>query len=189
MVLRSLLGHIAAAKTQDDAVKTDDKIRDYLVGGGPLDPAIKVYCWIYPYRPIVVAKDFTFVEVEGEGGKSSGLVSVIKFFPLAFCVLDGSGDLNAERITTLHEFAKLGSDSLAEIALWRTPIIQPGWPERAMGNHIVLGGRTYVDSVTTVASGGARIMPGKRVQAQEWEGGDKSRLLNGLHAFAEVPEV
>ena len=52
MVLRSLLGHIAAAKTQDDAVKTDDKIRDYLVGGGPLDQNCTV-CGGQPSGPVM----------------------------------------------------------------------------------------------------------------------------------------
>ncbi|TAN30917.1 hypothetical protein EPN29_14210 [bacterium] len=188
-IVRPLLGHVVAAKTQDDAIATDEKIRDYLVRNRALDSAVKVYCWLYPYRPIVVSRDFTFLEVEGESGKSPGIVSVIKFFPLAFCVLDGAGEVNAERITTLREFTTMDVDARADIALWRTPVIQPGWPERAMGNHLVLGGRTYVDSVTTVAPCGAVVTPGKQIQAEAWDGGDKAGVFNGLHAFVEIPKA
>ncbi len=45
-----------------------------------------------------------------------------------------------------------------------------------------------VDSVTTLAPGGDTVTPGKRVQAEAWEGGDKANILKGLHAFVEVPK-
>ena len=37
-VLRSILGHMVAAKTQGDAVPVDAKIREHLLGKSPLDP-------------------------------------------------------------------------------------------------------------------------------------------------------
>ena len=78
-VLRSLLGHVLAAKIQGVAVKIDTKIRDYLLDRTPLDPRVIVYCWVYPYRPIIVARDFTWVEIVGEGGSSPVSTSIIKF--------------------------------------------------------------------------------------------------------------
>ena len=190
-VLRSLLGHVVAAKTQGDAVPLDAKIRDYLLDRAALDPKIGVYCWLYPYRPIVVARDFTWVEVEGEGGASPGLATVIKFYPLAVLVLDASvkGQSNSNYMTPLHPFAGTDENLETAIEILRQPIFHPGWPERAMGNHLVLGGRTYVDSVTTDTPGGAAITPGKQVQAEAWPGGDAGDMLNGLHAFVEVPEA
>lgn len=186
-IVRSVLGHVVASKIQADHVPIDQKIRDYLTGKSSLDGTVKVYCWLYPFGPTVVSRDFTFVEVEGAGGKSPGIVSVVKFFPLAFCILDGSGELNVERLTPLHSFAVLNAMVETEVDFWRTPIIQPGWPERAMGNHVVLGGKTYVDSITTLEPAGASVTPGKRVQAERWEGGDNA-VLDGVHAFAEIPE-
>jgi len=186
-VLRSVLGHVVAAKVEDDQVPIDQKIRDYLLGKSPLDGAIKVYCWLYPFEPTVVARDFTFVEVEGVGGKSPGIVSVVKFFPLAFCVLDGKGDLNPECVTPLHQFSALDPQTIVDIKVSRKPIVHPGRPERAMGNHIVLGGKSYVDSVTTAPPASAAVTPGKRVQAERWAGGDNA-VFQDLHAFVEIPE-
>jgi hypothetical protein len=186
-ILRSVLGHIVAAKTQDDQVPLDGKIRSYLADSEALDPSIKVYCWLYPFLPIVVARDFTFVVVRQNAEGSPGIVSVLKFFPLAFCVVDGRGGLNPEGLTTLHEFATRDTNDLIDLTVWRDPLLPPGWPERSQGDHVVLGGRTYIDSVTTLAVGGAKVSDGKRVQAEAWEGGDAARMFNGLHAFVEIP--
>ncbi len=189
-VVRSILGHVVAAKTEGDAVPLDAKARDYLLGRAPLDAAMQIYCWLYPYHPIVVSRDFTWVEVEGEGNASPGVATVIKFYPLAFLIVDatGRGTIDTQYMTALHRFAALGDKDTVTVDIWRAPVIHPGWPERAMGNHLVLGGRSYVDSVTTAITPGTAVNPGKQVQAEYWPGGDKSGLLNGLHAFVEVPE-
>lgn len=189
-VLRSLLGHVVGAKTQGDAIPLDAKIRDYLLGQAILDPRVGVYCWLYPYRPIVVSRDFTWVEIEGEGLPSPGLATVIKFYPLAVLFIDSwvNGTLNTDYMTPLHPFAHVDESIETEIEIWRHPIFHPGWPERAMGNHLVLGGRTYVDSVTTDTIGSAAVTPGKQVQAENWPGGDVGNMLNGLHAFVEIPK-
>jgi hypothetical protein len=186
-ILRSFLGHVVACKVQDDAVPIDQRIRDYLMGLAPLPASIKAYCWLYPFSPTVVSRDFTFVVAEGEGGSSPGIVSVVKFFPLAFCVLDGQGSLNGNGITELHQFASMEPSDTAAIHLHRAPIVQPGWPERALGNHIVLGGRTYADSVTTVGEEAAIVRPGRRTQTIRWEARD-SEVFKDLHAFAEIAD-
>jgi len=189
-VLRSLLGHVVAAKTQGDAVPLDAKIRDFLLGRARLDSSIGVYCWLYPYRPIIVARDFRWLEIEGEGGQSPGLATVIKFYPLAVLCIDASAvsALNTQNMTPLHTFADVGESVETMVEIWRAPIIHPGWPERAMGNHLVLGGRTYVDSVTTAAPSVAAVTPGKQIQAESWPRGDAGEMLNGLHAFVEIPD-
>jgi len=187
-VLRSVLGHVVAAKVQDDKVTTDQKIRDYLLGSNGLDPAIKVYCWPYPAGVTVVSRDFTFVDVEGEGGKSPGLISVVKFHPLAFCVLDGHDQLKeAQYLTELHGFANTDPRDEATVQIRIRPPVYPPWPETAHGNHLVLGGRTYVDSVTTQDASAMPSTPGKRVIAERWPGGDNA-LIQGLHAFAEIAD-
>lgn len=189
-VLRSILGHTLAAKQQIDAVPIDKKLRDYLMGRAPLDPNIGVYWWLYPFLPTVVARDFTWVEVEGVGGKSPGLATVIKFLPLAFLIVDenASANFDSTKLWPLGPYVALDDDAVVTQAINRMGLVNPGWPERPMGNHLVLGGKTYTDAVTTVAPGGAAIRQGKQIQAESWPGGDQAGILNGLHAFVEVPE-
>jgi hypothetical protein len=190
-VLRSVLGHVLAAKTKSDAVPADSKIREFLRGLGPLHPNVEVYCWLYPYRPIVVARDFTWVELEGGGSASPGLATVIKFFPLAFLIVDanGKGSVDSRFMTALHSYATLDEKSVIDVSVCRSPIIAPGWPERTMGNHVVLGGQTYIDAVTTVTPDVLPVAPEREVQAEPWPEGDASCLLNDLHAFVNVPKT
>jgi hypothetical protein len=189
-VLRSLLGHALAAKQEMDAVPIDRKLRDYIMGRAPLDPKVGVYWWLYPFLPTVVARDFTWVEVEGEGGGSPGLATVIKFLPLGFMIIDESASANFDtsKLWPLHQHAAIDDNAVVGQAVNRMGLVNPGWPERPMGNHVVLGGRTYTDAVTTVAAGGATISPGKQIQAESWAGGDKTGVFNGLHAFVEIPD-
>jgi len=185
-ILRSILGHIVAAKTQDDDSALDHNIREYLLGRAQLDPEIRVYAWLYPYRPIVVARDFMFFQIAGDGLQVGGLASLIKFYPLAFCVLDHEhSSIDTHFLTTLHELADTAPDASADLVVWRSPIIDPSWPQRPKGNHMVIAGKTFFDSVTTTEPGGASVTPGTRVVAQRWEGGDNA-VLKGVHAFAEV---
>lgn len=186
-VLRSVLGHVVAAKVKDDQVPVDQKIRDYLTGVNILPPEIKVYCWLYPFAPTIVSRDFTFVELVENAKPSPGVVSVVKFYPLAFCIVDGHGALDATLLTALHAYSTLDVVDSVTIHLRREPVVQPGWPERPIRNHVVLGGRTYSDSVTTVTAGSAVVTPGKRIQAERWEAGD-TPVFPGLHAFAEIQD-
>jgi hypothetical protein len=189
-VLRSILGHMLAAKQQMDAVPVDQKLRDYIMGRARLDPKIGIYWWLYPFLQTVVARDFTWVEVEGSGGKSPGLATVIKFLPLSFMIIDKntSANFDTTKLWPLQQHAVLDDNSVVLQAVNRMGLIHPGWPERPIGNHLVLGGKTYSDAVTTVAVGGAAINPGKQIQAEPWAGGDKSGVFDGLHAFIEVPK-
>jgi hypothetical protein len=185
-ILRSVLGHIVAAKTQDDDVSLDQKIREYLLDGAPLDPDIRVYAWLYPYRRIVVARDFLFFNLVGDGGQVGGLASLLKFYPLAFCVLEREHpNIDTQFLTTFHTHADADPDAKADLVVWRSPIVDASWPQRPKGNHVVIAGKTFFDSVTTAEPGGDTGTPGKRIVAERWEGGDNA-VLKGVHAFAEV---
>jgi len=119
---------------------------------------------------------------------SPGIATVIKFFPLAILILDSNDKDSFETryMTELHAFGSRSDDEIVVVEMWREPILHASWPERPMGNHLVLGGRTYTDSVATGSGDATKVAPGKRLEAVSWPEGDAANLLNGLHAFAEV---
>ena len=125
--------------------------------------------------------------MEGQGTQSPGTLSSLKFFPLAFCVLDGNGVLNIPNAVDLQGFASLDPSEEREITISRVPAVEDWWPERPRGNHVVLGGRSYIDSITTVAPSSVPNLarPGRQIQAERWEGGDNA-ILKQVHAFAEI---
>jgi hypothetical protein len=183
-IVRSFLGHIIAAKVRDEESKTDATIRAYLTGSAALPATFKVYCWLYPFEPVIVSLDFTFVQI-GSPLPSPGVVSVVKFFPLGFCFIDGNGSLAEDHITALHGFAELAPSETATITLARKPVLDPAYPNLPRGNHMVLGGRTYTDSITTGDGASSLVTDGRRIKAERWEAGDTPTFPN-LHVFAEV---
>lgn len=158
-VVRSVLGHIVATKVQDDEVTTDHRIRKYLKGSPALPASFKVYCWLYPFEPTVVSRDFTFVDLQPPGRATPGIVSVIKFYPLAFCLLDGEGKLDEKYVTSLHPYAAMRPSDETTIEFRCKPIVRPEYPQHAYRTHAAVGGRTYMDSVFAVAENPRYIMP------------------------------
>jgi hypothetical protein len=157
-VLRSVLGHILAAKLESDNVAVDEWIRAYL-NGQQLDPRLKVYLWLYPYHLAVVARDFVFRNI-GNWWIMDGLSSVLKFLPLAFLVTDASVELP---FTQLHPFASLSPTGTAKINLEYNVIMQPFWPERPDRNHVVLGGAAFFDAICTIDGYFPRTLSVQRV--------------------------
>lgn len=158
-VVRSVLGHILATKVQDDEVTTDERIRKYLNDTAALPVSFKVYCWLYPFEPTVVSRDFTFVDLQPPGRPNPGIVSVIKFYPLAFCLVDGEGELDEKYVTSLHLYAAMQPSDEMAIEFRCKPIVRPEYPQHAYRTHAVLGGRTYMDSVFAVGENPRYVMP------------------------------
>ena len=128
------------------------------------------------------------IQTIGAGVPSPGLVSVIKFFPLAFCMVDESGHLEVADSIKFAQFSSIGPDQQRNIAVTKNHLVHLGMPELPRQDHIVLGGRTYSDSVTTVYPN-ERSAKSKntRILTTRWEGGDSPTFPN-LHAFAEIAE-
>ncbi|MCY7337238.1 MAG: hypothetical protein LH613_13665 [Chamaesiphon sp.] len=85
-VLRSILGHLLAAKTETDEVIIDKLIRPSVIDPSiPIHEDIHVFYWVYPYEETSIMRDFWMPSVRGsfQGG---GLFNLIKFYPMAFLV-------------------------------------------------------------------------------------------------------
>ncbi len=143
-VLRSVLGHLLAAKLDSDDVSTDKLIRDYL-NGHALSNTLKVYYWLYPYRVTVVARDFSFQDV------SNWIVvdgaSVLKFFPLAFMVTNASVELPLQ---PLHGFAWMKATESTTLDMNLEFTMPQFWPERPNRMHVVTGGAAFSDAICSI---------------------------------------
>lgn len=120
ILIRSILGHLLAAKAFIDNQIIDDKIRDFLLDEkAALPEDIKIFYWLYPYREIVVIRDVVmprirgnFSEVEVGFGFFTG---ILKYFPVAYLVCnleqyDGLNELTAYRDLKLQETAEIPID-------------------------------------------------------------------------------
>ena len=144
-ILRSVLGHLLAAKLDTDSVPIDSWIRDYL-NGLPLDSRLKVYYWFFPYQLTVIARDFTFNDLSNFWNMD-GLASVLKFLPLAFLVTDANVPLPFE---TLHQFSALAPSEAVAVPFNFEVSMTPYWPERPQRLHVVLGGAAFFDAMCSI---------------------------------------
>jgi hypothetical protein len=146
-VLRSILGHMAAVRLHTERAETTDRlIRDYLIGGRPLDPAIQVYVWRFlPEDELVIARDL--VVCDALRNTYSGIMNVIKFYPMAAVVaLDGK----RKRALSFSEFSVIRPDELLNVPIRFSTPFDPRFPEEAIEidpRYIVVAGRGYSDGI------------------------------------------
>ena len=144
-VMRSILGHLLAAKTETDNVVPDNKIRSFILNDSlPVHEDIHVLYWFYPYSNIRISRDFTMSSKRGILG-NFGFYSVIKFFPIAFLISDLP---SYEGLPNFDEYRNLPIDHQSKIELSIFPIKEENWPESVTNdNHFVAGGRSFMDSL------------------------------------------
>ncbi len=147
-IMRSVLGHILAAKTQTDEVVIDQLIRPCVLDPLlPIHEDIHIFYWVYPYEKTAIMRDFGMPAVRGKFDLP-GFFNMIKFYPIAFLITHKLPDY--EYLDSLSKFNKISPDDKASISIRLNPIKKSSWPEECdMGNFLMLG-RTANDSVYAV---------------------------------------
>jgi hypothetical protein len=147
-VMRSILGHLLAAKTETDEVVIDKLIRPSIIDPSiPIHEDIHVFYWIYPYEETSIMRDFWMPSVRGrlQGG---GLFSLIKFYPIAFLVTHQL--LEYEGLHSLHQFNKTLPDEKVNIQINLRPAKHSKFPEDCSDGNLLVFGRAANDSVYSV---------------------------------------
>jgi hypothetical protein len=144
-VMRSVLGHLLAAKTETDDVVIDNLIRPCIKDKSlPIPDDICIFYWIYPYEETVICRDFCMPAVRGKF-KEVGYFNLIKFYPLAFLV---TYQLHSyEGLPSLHKFNTLSPSVKANIQINLRPLRQSNFPE---AYDLIAFGRAAKDWVRSV---------------------------------------
>jgi len=142
-ILRSVLGHLVAAKPQTDKVPYDASVRpclmDYSV---PIPNDIHVYFWVYPFRTIRICRDFLMPTVRGRYDAFSTF-QVLKFYPLAFLVTDAP---NYHPIYSWDDYRVIGLNQPFDVTLHLDGVPPEDWPESPDNDNLVLMGRTGIEA-------------------------------------------
>ncbi|TVQ57073.1 MAG: hypothetical protein EA366_09140 [Spirulina sp. DLM2.Bin59] len=145
VLIRSILGHLLAAKGIIDDVVVDQKIREFLFDDqAQLPEDIKIFYWIYPYREIVVVRDVIMPAVRGKFDQVGFFTGILKYFPIAYLVC------NLEQYEGLDEltiYRDLKIEETVEIPIHLTNIRHSTWPEMADNGNFMVGGRNLNSSV------------------------------------------
>jgi hypothetical protein len=143
-VMRSLLAHILAAKTETDNIVPDQKVRSFLLDKSkPIDKDLHIFYWLYPYSDIRICRDFTMSSIRGRIGDFI-FCSTIKFFPIGFLISDKA---TYEGLPNLDLYRDKKSDFYCNIEIPIFPLKPVDWPESVTDdNPFIAGGRSFMDS-------------------------------------------
>ena len=145
-VMKSVLGHLLAAKTQTDKVVIDQLTRECILNSKlPIPPDIHIFYWIYPYETTIILRDFAMPAKRGVLN-TTGSFNMIKFYPIAFLITYKLSQY--ENLLNLDRFNRLSPQDEADIELRLNPVRKMTWPEECKGleNYLMLG-KAAEDSV------------------------------------------
>jgi hypothetical protein len=142
-ILRSVLGHLVAAKTKTDDVSYDASVRpcltDYSI---PVPEDIHLCFWVYPFRTIRICRDFLMPTVRGKYDAFSTF-QVLKFYPLAFLVTDAP---NYHPLYSWDDYRATGINESVDVTLHLDGVPPEDWPESPARDNFALFGKTGIES-------------------------------------------
>ncbi len=145
-VIRAVLGHLLAAKTETDDSVIDRLIRPCVLDQNTCVPDdIHVFYWIYPYEEIKILRDFV-ISAMRDFSKNVGAFSLLKYYPIAFLVahdLPSYGNLNS-----LHSFNQISPAEKKLIPISFRPIPRADFPENSPSG--IMFGKSGLDSIHSV---------------------------------------
>ncbi len=147
-VMRSVLGHLLAAKTETDEVVIDELIRPCVIDPSmPIHDDIHVFYWVYPYEETVIFRDFLMQAVRGSF-QGIGAFNLLKFYPLAFLVTHQLPKY--EGLSSLHQFNQIAPGEKSNVQINLRATKQSRFPEECSHNNFLAFGRAERDSVHSV---------------------------------------
>lgn len=147
-VMRSVLGHLLAAKTETDEVPIDELIRPCVIDPSmPIHDDIHILYWVYPYEETVILRDFGMPAVRGRSG-DFGFFNLLKFYPLAFLVTHQLPSY--EGLSSLHQFNQLAPGEKRNVQINLRSTKQSSFPVEFSDKNFIAIGRTERDSVRSV---------------------------------------
>ena len=140
-LLRSLLGHLLAAKAEVEHTKPDEAMRRFVLNPRAALPLeLNVFYWIYPYPEVHVLRDVVMPSRYASLA-TPGIFSMLKYFPVAYLVT------NLKEYESLHSLSlhcPVDIDAEVRLPLPLTGLRPPDWPDD--GNNIVAGAGTAAHS-------------------------------------------
>ncbi|MGH8052538.1 MAG: hypothetical protein ACREP4_01210 [Stenotrophomonas sp.] len=141
-LFRSVIGHLLAhgLGTHKAGQFIERKTEYFLKLDQPFPEDLRLYYWVYPYKPQIVGRALARKELII--GTDVVIFSLLKFFPIAW--LCSIGDLegpDAAQVTRVDHLATPNIEDFAHLRINPSYIPAAHWPEAPGGNSVVLHNR------------------------------------------------
>jgi len=136
-LIRGVLGHLLATKSEIEKTPFDDKVREVLFDETkPIPDDINIFYWIYPYKLTIIIRDILMPAVRGRFN-DFGFFQIFKYYPIAYLVVNKS---NYHNLQSLRDYNSSKLDTVAEINIRINEQRHWKWPEIVEdGNFVYLG--------------------------------------------------
>lgn len=146
-LMKGILGHLLAAKSEYDEVTLDVQVREFILDENASVPdGIYIFYWIYPYNCTIILRDFVMPTQRGNF-KNFGFFQTIKYFPVAYLV---SNKPRYEGLMELTQYRNCEIDEEVEIPIQLNDIKHHYWPEMVDNGNILLAGQAGANAITAV---------------------------------------
>ncbi len=96
---RAMIGHALAAKNSFEAdVVPDQQMRRYVLNSSMKLTRNRLYTWLYPYKAIVIARDFVTRGFQQNTHPTEMISAVIASYPLAYMITDENNDCGVDNL-------------------------------------------------------------------------------------------
>lgn len=143
-LIRAILGHLIAAKTELDEVDFDRDVGRVLFDKeSAIPPDVHIFYWLHPYPIQVVLRDVLMPARRGDFS-SFMFCHVLKYFPVAFLIANVA---QYEGLPSLTRWRDTQWDDEVELRFSLSNIRGPHWPEEPADGNILFGGQAAQSSV------------------------------------------
>jgi len=154
-LLRSLFGHLLAAKSEVENTKEDEAMRHYVQDHQATLPSnLNVFFWVYPYSQVVVIRDVAMLAERGNFRGSLGVFSILKYFPIAYIVTNLQ---QYEGLPSLSFHCPTDIDTDVRIRIPLRHLKPPDWPEIVDDGNIMAGGGCSAQSSVSAVPKGIKL--------------------------------
>lgn len=136
-LIRGVLGHLLATKSEIEKTPFDDKVREILFDENkPIPDDINVFYWIYPYRLTIIIRDILMPAIRGKYN-DFGFFQIFKYYPIAYLVVNKN---KYQNLQSLRDYNSAKLDEIAKINIKINERKHWKWPEIVEdGNFVFLG--------------------------------------------------
>lgn len=139
-IMRSVLGHLLAAKIETDSSLFDNEIRPCILDENVSVPDnYQLHYWIHPYETTVVMRDSMTIDPTKSPNGQFLFFQLLKFFPLGFWVLDRDHVISPPKF---GNFNGIHPSDYRDITIDLHAVREADFPEAPEGMRATLVGET-----------------------------------------------
>lgn len=149
-IIKSLFGHLLAAKGDYENSLIDIEMRKFLLDESLWLPKFNIFYWFHPYPNIEVMRDLAICKI-GALNKPD-VFSMLKMYPIAFYV---TKENNYNNLNNLKDYCLRDIEEYVEIPIniSTKKLIHQDWPILIDDNTLLLGGKSINSSVVSKPRG------------------------------------